>query len=363
MYSYGTIIVAFILLLMFVISGFFEPDLITQFLWYKVLFYLFAFALLIILIPLFNKNINTQNMKRNFKEPYVWIVGLLQIMYTTVDIMQEILSHGNLFIVEWFLFVLLTASLIAIDSLTYRYRGLQLGAFVVYIINCINLITKWTFRDASTRFIFGENGNMSDQELKRSIMMNMLSVMIPAFKRALFDKDNKCLAFSVSPIFRLTGTTDVEWFDQNYYMRKRESTASRNVRLTTEAAEERTLSQRNRESIIVKSLSIFFEDNLDEVEKAKHSTKSDKKKNRKQKGKKSNNKKEIGQRGSIFVNVKTFHNDGSNEVSMTEKEMVRVEISQEADIIEQHEEDNAINTDAKEDEAKKELDDYLDLWS
>ena len=36
---------------------------------------------------------------------------------------------------------------------------------------------------------------------------------------------------------------------------------------------------------------------------------------------------------------------------MTEKEMVRVEISQEADIIEQHEEDNAI-TDAKEDEAK-----------
>ena len=48
---------------------------------------------------------------------------------------------------------------------------------------------------------------------------------------------------------------------------------------------------------------------------------------------------------------------------MTEKEMVRVEISQEADIIEQHEEDNAINTDAKEDEAKKQLDDYLDLWS
>ena len=247
--------------------------------------------------------------------------------------MQAILSHGNLIIVRWFLFILLTASLIAIDSLTYRYRGLQLGAFVVYIINCINLITKWTFRDASTRFIFGENGNMSDQELKRSIMMNMLSVMIPAFKRALFDKDNKNLAFSVSPIFRLTGTTDVEWFDQNYYMRKRESTASRNVRLTTEAAEERTLSQRNRESLLVKSLSIFFEDKLDEVEKP------------------------------IFVNVKTFHNDGSNEVSMTEKEMVRVEISQEADIIEQHEEDNAINTDAKEDEAKKQLDDYLDLWS
>ena len=161
MYSYGTIILAFILLLMFVISGFIEPDPIssTQFLWYKVLFYLFAFALLIFLILLFNKNINTQNMKRNFKEPYVWIVGLLQIMYTTVDIMQAILSHGNLFIVEWFLFVLLTASLIAIDSLTYRYRGLQLGAFVIYIINCINLITKWTFRDASTRFIFGENGN------------------------------------------------------------------------------------------------------------------------------------------------------------------------------------------------------------
>ena len=161
--------------------------------------------------------------------------------------------------------VILLTALTAIDSLTYRYRGLQSGRFVICIINCINLITKWTFRDASTRFIFGENGNMSDQELKRSIMMNMLSVMIPAFKRALFDKDNKNLAFSVSPIFRLTGTTDVEWFDQNYYMKK-ESTASRDVRLTT-AAEERTLSQRNRESLLVKSLSIFFEDKLDEVEK------------------------------------------------------------------------------------------------
>eukprot|EP00943_MAST-04B_sp_MAST-4B-sp1_P003538 g3538.t1 len=215
---------------------------------------------------------------------------------------------------------------------------------------------------------------MTDNELKRAILMNILSTVTPAFKRVLFDRKNEFLAFSVSPIFRLTGTTDVKWFDETYVRQRNKSVDSWNVSKQNAQMEAAAIAKRSRNSILAESLSVLFDSNDD----TNYDVKSDVVKTFNDKNLNSSAKR------SIFVSIKKCSSGGKISLPFDDETTevlnknriprnISVEVNAEIQINPLHvsseptdnntdEEDSVMKYLDEVEAGRKRLDDYLDLW-
>jgi hypothetical protein len=240
---------------MYIVNDMFKPSLFQQYPIYRGVFIAMAIIIAALLFKILYKNFCMQSFRRSITEPYVWLIFILGMMFYIIDVVISFNLRNNL--IESTLNLILLYSVVLFDSMKYRPRPLVLVAMAIYLLNAINLIIRFTWVQTFEKsFVFGDM--MSDKELKRSILMNILSIVLPAFKRILFDKENKFLAFSVSPIFRLSGTTDIKWFDATYVSRRTNSIVDRARKISTAERAVETLEKRGPSSVIADSLSIFF---------------------------------------------------------------------------------------------------------